>query len=179
MAELATNGHMGGTGISGSIHGPSEQLPAPSGPAPIRQSFADLPLTSRSKIAPVENEEADVVNQLGEFQRVPTLSHSECRLIIETVTDNRRQAAGGRKPDETETMSKTRDWLDRFARFKTRDATMAVDRLLGGYGERLDGFERSQIGATLLAPCSARVNVNVNELTMVHCCSHAMSRRWR
>lgn len=124
------SGHTNGTSLTTSV--PNAAL--------------DLPATSRSRVAAAENEEADTVLALGDFDKVPTLSHSETRLLLDAVLESRRNQAGGKRPEETETLTKTMDWLNEFARYKTREAIIEVDRLLSGYQGRLEGFERSQLG---------------------------------
>jgi len=64
--------------------------------------------------------------------------------------DHRRKGANSssnnaRAVQETETLVKTMDYLDMFARFKQNENITAVERLLAGRAE-LEPFERSQLG---------------------------------
>jgi len=81
--------------------------------------------------------------RLGEFQQVPALNLSEARTIITAVVARRR--AIKQKVSESETLLKTQDYLELFARFKQQEHVTAVEQLLTTRSE-LDGFERSQLG---------------------------------
>ncbi|MCJ1337629.1 RNA polymerase B [Bachmanniomyces sp. S44760] len=99
--------------------------------------------TSRTREQPTGDEEATVDLKLGEFQNVPTLTLSEARLLINAVMDHRKSQ---RKVEETETLIKTQDYLDVFARFKQKENIEAVERMLASHDE-LELFERSQLGS--------------------------------
>ncbi|KAL8916084.1 MAG: hypothetical protein Q9172_006467 [Xanthocarpia lactea] len=99
--------------------------------------------TSRTREKPSGDEEATAELKLGEFQNVPTLTLSEARLLINAVLDNRRKL---RKVNETETLIKTQDYLEVFARFKQTENIEAVERVLSAKQE-LERFERSQLGS--------------------------------
>ncbi|KAL8697801.1 MAG: hypothetical protein Q9201_006918 [Fulgogasparrea decipioides] len=99
--------------------------------------------TARTREKPSGDEEATADLKLGEFQNVPTLTLSEARLLINAVIDHRKSL---RKVDETETLIKTQDYLDVFARFKQKENIEAVERMLGAKQE-LELFERSQLGS--------------------------------
>ncbi|MCJ1280925.1 RNA polymerase B [Xylographa opegraphella] len=101
--------------------------------------------TSRSREQPTGDEEATSDLKLGEFQNVPTLTLSEARVLINAVMDRRKQQ---RKVEETETLVKTLDYLDVFARFKQKENIEAVERMLVGHDE-LELFERSQLDMIL------------------------------
>ncbi|KAL9100599.1 MAG: hypothetical protein Q9163_004036 [Psora crenata] len=98
---------------------------------------------SRTRERPGGEEEATTELKLGEFQNVPTLTLSEARLLINAVMDHRRQQ---RQVNETETLIKTQDYLDVFARFKQKENIEAVERMLASRVE-LELFERSQLGS--------------------------------
>ena len=87
-------------------------------------------------------EEAEATLNLGEFTGKPTLSLSEARLLINAVIQHR---AGPHATKETETLVKTQDYLDVFARFKQQENINQVDQLLK---DRMDmeNFEKSQLG---------------------------------
>ncbi|KAL8805057.1 MAG: hypothetical protein Q9223_005397 [Gallowayella weberi] len=110
------------------------------GPKP---KISDHAPTTRSREKPSGDEEATAELKLGEFQDVPTLTLSEARLLINAVIDNRKKQ---RKVDETETLIKTQDYLDVFARFKQKENIEAVERMLSAKQE-LERFERSQLGS--------------------------------
>ncbi|MCJ1458467.1 RNA polymerase B [Mycoblastus sanguinarius] len=99
--------------------------------------------TSRTREKITGDEEATADLKLGEFQNVPTLTLSEARLLINAVMDHRKQL---RKVEETETLIKTQDYLDVFARFKQKENIEAVERMLTSHTE-LELFERSQLGS--------------------------------
>lgn len=103
--------------------------------------------THRKRELPQAELEATTQLKLGEFQNVPTLSLSEARLVINKVLDLRRK--GEHKFEERETLIKTQDYLEVFARFKEKENIEAVERLLSQHTE-LELFERSQLGG--LAP---------------------------
>ncbi|KAL2037312.1 hypothetical protein N7G274_010001 [Stereocaulon virgatum] len=99
--------------------------------------------TSRTREKITGDEEAAAELKLGEFQNVPTLTLSEARLLINAVMDHRKQQ---RKVEETETLIKTQDYLDVFARFKVKENIEAVERMLTSHTE-MELFERSQLGS--------------------------------
>ncbi|KAI4200575.1 MAG: hypothetical protein LQ350_003822 [Teloschistes chrysophthalmus] len=104
---------------------------------------ANLAPTARTREKPSGDEEATANLKLGEFQNVPTLTLSEARLLINAVMDHRKTL---RTVDETETLIKTQDYLDVFARFKQKEKIEAVERYLATKTE-LELFERSQLGS--------------------------------
>ncbi|KAI9740373.1 MAG: RNA polymerase B [Cirrosporium novae-zelandiae] len=99
--------------------------------------------TSRARETAPGDEEATVELKLGEFQDVPSLTLSEARILINAVIEHRKAQ---QKVEETEVLLKTQDYLDVFARFKQKENTEAVERLLSQHGE-LEPFERSQLGS--------------------------------
>ncbi|MCJ1279387.1 RNA polymerase B [Puttea exsequens] len=99
--------------------------------------------TSRAREKAGGDEEATTELKLGEFQHVPTLTLSEARLLINAVMDHRKSQ---RAVTETETLVKTQDYLDVFARFKQKENIEAVERMLTAH-EELELFERSQLGS--------------------------------
>lgn len=100
-------------------------------------------MNSRPKRLPAGDEEASATLKLGEFQTVPSLNLSEARTIINAVTNRRRQIKA--KINESETLLKTQEYLELFARFKQQEHVTAVEQLLGTR-EELERFERSQLG---------------------------------
>ncbi|THV73125.1 polymerase II polypeptide D [Aureobasidium pullulans] len=110
----------------------------PGGPAPAPH------MISRPKRAPTGDEEATAILRLGEFQQVPALNLSEARTIINAVTTRRRNIK--QKVSESETLLKTQEYLELFARFKQQEHVTAVEQLLTTRTE-LERFERSQLGS--------------------------------
>lgn len=103
--------------------------------------------TSRPPPAAVGNEEATAYLNLGpEFTGVPTLSNSEARILITAITDQQRKVNPNFK--ESETLSKTQDYLQLFARFKHQSTITQCESILRGV-ESLQPFERSQLGTLL------------------------------
>ncbi|KAI1917086.1 hypothetical protein LOZ53_003327 [Ophidiomyces ophidiicola] len=100
--------------------------------------------THRKRELPQNELEASSHLKLGEFQNVPTLSLSEARLVINKVLDLRKKS--NNKYEERETLIKTQDYLEVFARFKEKENIEAVERLLSAHTE-LEFFERSQLGS--------------------------------
>jgi len=100
-------------------------------------------MISRPKRAPTGDEEATAILRLGEFQQVPALNLSEARTIINAVTTRRRNIK--QKVTESETLLKTQEYLELFARFKQQEHVTAVEQLLTTRTE-LERFERSQLG---------------------------------
>ncbi|EER28734.1 RNA polymerase Rpb4 family protein [Coccidioides posadasii C735 delta SOWgp] len=100
--------------------------------------------THRKRELPQNELEASSQLKLGEFQNVPTLSLSEARLVINKVLDLRKKS--NNKYEERETLIKTQDYLEVFARFKEKENIEAVERLLSAHTE-LEFFERSQLGS--------------------------------
>ena len=71
---------------------------------------------SREAPSASQDLEAGAVLKLGEYADQPTLNTSEARIILKKTLDARR--ARNHNPDETETLAKTRDYLEIFAVFK-------------------------------------------------------------
>jgi len=102
------------------------------------------PVIARTREQTHGDEEAGVELKLGEFQNVTSLTHSEARLLIQAVLSHRQKSANADIP-ETEVLSKTKDYLDQFARFKKKENVSAVERLLQMETD-LAPFEKSQLG---------------------------------
>lgn len=97
----------------------------------------------RQREVPQQDLEASTVLKLGEFENVPSLTLSEARLIINTILKTRQEK--GVEIQITDTLSKTQDYLEVFARFKEKENIEAVERLL--FSVDLKPFERSQLGS--------------------------------
>ena len=100
--------------------------------------------------------------KLGEFSEDPTLNLSEARIILEKSLEARQKRArernGGNDPGkaayrDTETLSKTRDYLDLFAVFKEMADAEQAERTINTYAQGMERFERSQLGS--LVPTNA------------------------
>lgn len=107
---------------------------------------------SRPKRPPTGDEEAASELKLGEFDNVPTLNLSEARTIINAVTARRR--AIKQKVSDSETLLKTQEYLELFARFKQQEHVTAIEQLLASRTE-LERFERSQLGMS----CSIVISI--------------------
>ncbi|KAJ5111421.1 polymerase (RNA) II (DNA directed) polypeptide D [Penicillium argentinense] len=102
------------------------------------------PVTYRQRTVPQSELEASSTLKLGADQHTHTLSLSEARLVIRKVLENKQRGENRYEPPET--LSKTLDYLDVFARFKDEENIKAVERLLNSHTE-LEMFERSQLGS--------------------------------
>ncbi|KAK3330302.1 HRDC-like protein [Apodospora peruviana] len=100
--------------------------------------------TARSRVTAPEEDVAEEVLKLGEFQDVDTLTLSEASLVINALMTKRRKDRKER--NETDILNATLDYLDAFARFKQKENVEAVERLLSPHKE-LTKFERAQIGS--------------------------------
>lgn len=106
---------------------------------------APPPLTSRTREKPAGDEEATSVLSLGEFQHVHPLSLSEAHVLINAVIKQRKNA-NPRGVRETETLFKTLEYLQLFARFKQQVNVEQVERLLNAVNA-LEPFEKSQLAS--------------------------------
>jgi len=95
--------------------------------------------------------EAGPVLKLGEYADEPTLNTSEARIILLKTLQTR--ASRGRTYEETETLAKTRDYLEIFAVFKDLAEAQQVEGIINGYGKNLERFEKSQLGS-LVPTCA-------------------------
>lgn len=120
---------------------------------------AGPPLQSRPKRPITGDEEAGSTLRLGEFQDVPTLNLSEARTIINAVTKYRRNK-------DSETLVKTQEYLELFARYKQPEHVHAVEQLLSTRTE-LDSFERSQLGRSLCLPLPVAACGGKNERQLI------------
>jgi hypothetical protein len=107
----------------------------------------NMPRAAPSREAPsaTNDQEAGVVLKLGEYTEEPTLNTSEARMIILKTLETRKKL--GANTDETETLVKTKDYLEIFAVFKELQEAQQVEGIINVYGSRLEKFEKSQIGA--------------------------------
>ncbi|KAL9137611.1 MAG: hypothetical protein Q9175_001162 [Cornicularia normoerica] len=108
----------------------------------MAQTNATAP-TSRAREQVGGDEEATSDLKLGEFQNVHSMSLSEARALIIAILAHR---ATTKKVQETETLIKTQDYLDVFARFKNTENITAVERVLGAHAQ-LEPFEKSQLAS--------------------------------
>lgn len=102
----------------------------------------------RDRIA--TEEEAGSTLNLGDFQHVHCLSMSEARLIVLAIFEHRRQK--GRKPTSTESLTKMQEYMDTYARFKSRAVTGELEGLMAQHPD-LETFEKAQL--TTLCPGDA------------------------
>lgn len=99
---------------------------------------------SRDPPAASQDLEAGPVLKLGEYTDEPTLNTSEARLILIKTLETRRQRDS--HAEETETLTKTRDYLEIFAVFKELGEAQQVESIIDTYGKDLARFEKSQLG---------------------------------
>lgn len=112
-----------------------------------------MPHAAPSREAPTTNSDlsAGAELRLGEYADEPTLNTSEARIILLKTLSTR--AARGVHYEETETTTKTRDYLEIFAVFKELAEAQQVEGIIDSYGKGLERFEKSQLGS--LVPTSA------------------------
>jgi len=112
-----------------------------------------MPHAAPSREAPTANSDlsAGADLRLGEYADEVTLNLSEARIILLKTLSTR--ASRGGQFEETETTSKTRDYLEIFAVFKDLAEAQQVEGIIDGYGKKLERFEKSQLGS--LVPISA------------------------
>jgi DNA-directed RNA polymerase II subunit RPB4 len=106
---------------------------------------------SREAPSATNDLEAGMTLKLGEYADEPTLNTSEARIILKKTLDTRR--ARGHNTEETETLAKTRDYLEIFAVFKELAEAQQVEGIINSYGKNLERFERSQLGS-LVPTCA-------------------------
>jgi hypothetical protein len=99
---------------------------------------------SREAPSASQDLEAGAVLKLGEYADQPTLNTSEARIILKKTLDARR--ARNHNPDETETLAKTRDYLEIFAVFKEIEEAQQVESIIDTYAKDIARFEKSQLG---------------------------------
>jgi DNA-directed RNA polymerase II subunit RPB4 len=93
--------------------------------------------------------EASSVLKLGDFADIPCLNISEARIILQKTLDTRKQK--GAMLEETETLAKTRDYLEIFSVFKEIPDAQALEGVVNVYSKVLTPFEKSAIGMFMLS----------------------------
>lgn len=112
---------------------------------------------SRRRQPPTGDEEATSQLKLGEYTDVPCLSVSEANIILRRLVKTREEpdANGNIGPPlpNTDVFTKTRDYLETFARFRGEQAVQQVEsvssKLVDSGG--ISVFERAQLGSPSLA----------------------------
>ena len=102
--------------------------------------------TSRPRQSPLGNEEAGTTLSLGEFTDDYALSTSEARLLLNVITDREKKANPNFR--ESETLARTMDHLDTFARIKNESIVTQLETVLKN-ATGLSTFEKSQLGRSL------------------------------
>lgn len=105
--------------------------------------------------------EASKELRLGEFADDLTLNLSEARIILDKSIEARRkrlleQNPNAQLPRDTETLAKTREYLEYFAVFKDVSDAELAERTINSYssgGMVLERFEKSQLGS-LVPTCA-------------------------
>ncbi|KAK4545739.1 hypothetical protein LTR36_002693 [Oleoguttula mirabilis] len=99
---------------------------------------------SRRRPAPTGDEEATNILKLGDMTDTPALSVAECKVLLEQLASK-----GGRGTSNSDVYTKTREYVDMFARFKDPKTVTQVDAISSGLLMKgLTHFERAQL-ATL------------------------------
>ncbi len=92
--------------------------------------------------------EATSTLKLGDFADIPCLNISEARIILQKTLDTRRSK--GAVMRETETLIKTRDYLEIFSVFKEIPDAQALEGIVNVFGGKgLTNFEKSAIGRSI------------------------------
>ena len=105
--------------------------------------------TARNDPSAAVDLEAGQVLNLGEFANHLSLDLSQARIILKATLD-KRYKSNVQPPRETETLAKTRLYLDHFAVFKEVPDAEAVEGIIKAYvdgGMPLERFETSQLGS--------------------------------
>ncbi|KAF7505411.1 hypothetical protein GJ744_000957 [Endocarpon pusillum] len=96
--------------------------------------------------------EATSTLKLGDFADIPCLNISEARIILQKTLDTRKSK--GAVMRETETLIKTRDYLEIFSVFKEIPDAQALEGIVNVFGGKgLTNFEKSAIGS-LVPSCA-------------------------
>ena len=98
---------------------------------------------SRPRQKPLGNEEAGQNLSLGEFTNDYALSNSEARLLLNVLTEKQRNVNPNFR--ESETLVRTMDHLDTFARIKQQSIVTQLETVLKN-APNLTSFEKSQLG---------------------------------
>ncbi len=107
---------------------------------------------SRRRPPPTGDEETTALLRLGEFEGATCLSVAEARALLKVVQERRKEPdKDGNKPPpmpNSDVYTKTRDYLDMFARFLSNQAVnqvAVVSQRLVEEGS-ITNFERAQLG---------------------------------
>jgi DNA-directed RNA polymerase II subunit RPB4 len=105
-----------------------------------------MPPAAPSRQSPTSSTdiEASAVLKLGDFADIPCLNISEARIILQKTLDTRKQK--GAVMRETETLVKTRDYLEIFSTFKEIPDAQALEGIVNVHSKVLTNFEKSAIG---------------------------------
>ncbi|KAK5948292.1 RNA polymerase B [Knufia fluminis] len=119
-----------------------------------------------SRDAPTSSTDLEAGRNLsiGEFTHDPTLNLSEARIILDKSLEARKKRLLEQNPNATEhernnaikdtdTLFKTREYLDLFAVFKQMQDAEDAERVINSYAGGMERFERSQLGS-LVPSCA-------------------------
>lgn len=107
---------------------------------------------SRRRPPPTGDEETTSILRLGEFEHVPCLSVSEANVILQKVIESRTKPDDqGNKPipmPNTDVFTKTRDYLEMFARFRGETGAGQVETVSQKLVREglITPYERAQLG---------------------------------
>ena len=112
-----------------------------------------MPHAAPSRVAPTASSdlEAGAVLKLGEFANETTLNLSEARIVLLKTLQAREK--NGKVLDSTETLEKTKDYLEIFSVFKDQAEAQQVEGIINAFGIELEKFEKSQLGS-LVPTCA-------------------------
>ncbi|KAJ9615543.1 RNA polymerase B [Cladophialophora chaetospira] len=112
-----------------------------------------MPHAAPSRVAPTASSdlEAGTVLKLGEFANETTLNLSEARIVLLKTLQAREK--NGKVLDSTETLEKTKDYLEIFSVFKDLAEAQQVEGIINAFGIELEKFEKSQLGS-LVPTCA-------------------------
>ena len=112
-----------------------------------------MPHAAPSRVAPTASSdlEAGAVLKLGEFASETTLNLSEARIVLLKTLQAREK--NGQVLDSTETLEKTKDYLEIFSVFKDLAEAQQVEGIINSFGIELEKFEKSQLGS-LVPTCA-------------------------
>ncbi len=112
-----------------------------------------MPHAAPSRVAPTASSdlEAGTILKLGEFGGETTLNLSEARIVLLKTLQTREK--NGKVLDSTETLEKTKDYLEIFSVFKDLAEAQQVEGIINAFGMDLEKFEKSQLGS-LVPTCA-------------------------
>jgi DNA-directed RNA polymerase II subunit RPB4 len=111
-----------------------------------------MPAAAPSRQSPTSTADIEASSslRLGDFADIPCLNTSEARIILAKTLETRRAKGAGMR--ETETLVKTRDYLEIFAVYKEIPDAQALEAVVNVWSKELTNFEKSAIGGSGILP---------------------------